>query len=121
MPTDAQVSGLIDVFGFALRDTTAEVSTLPRPGDLVFSEIMFTPRADPFDNLPAQPEYIEFINQTPCPLNVSNILIADEPDETGGIRHTPFSEPLRTLAPETYLVVAAEPRSEERRVGTGDR
>lgn len=108
-PTDAQVSGLIDVFGFALRDTTAEVSTLPRPGDLVFNEIMFTPRADPFDNLPDQPEYIEFINQTPFPLNVSNILIADEPDETGGFRSIPFSEPLRTLAPETYLVVAAEP------------
>src|SRR5690625_5320610 len=70
---------------------------------------MFTPRADPFDNLPDQPEYIEFINQTPFPLNVSNILIADEPDETGGFRSIPFSEPLRTLAPETYLVVAAEP------------
>ncbi len=112
-PTEAEVAGLIDVFGYRLRDTTAHVATLPRPGDLVFNEIMFTPRADPFDNLPDQPEYIEFINQTPFFLNVSNILIADETDESGGFRAIPVSDPLRTLAPEGYLLVAAEPTNRD--------
>ncbi len=57
----------------------------PSVGDLVINEIMYEPRAEPFDNRPDQPEYIELLSRAAVPLDLNGIFLSGPPDEKGSV------------------------------------
>ena len=52
-------------------------------GDVVVNEIMYDPRASSTDNLPDQPEYVEFYNRSSNAFDLNGWYLTNTPDENG--------------------------------------
>jgi len=103
------VAGLQDLTGNTLTRTSLDLAYLARPGDLLIHEIMYDPRADPFDALPDQPEYVELYNKSTRTLTLRGQYWTDMPDETGHADTVRFGDDFFFLRPDGFAVLFAEP------------
>lgn len=79
------------------------------PGDLLINEIMYQPIADPHDGIPDQSEYIEIYNRRPYAISLSNVILHDQPDESGAVRRmVPSGAEKRWIPAEGYAVIYPE-------------
>ena len=76
-------SGIQDLTGNKGDTQLHPLAYLPGPGDIVINEIMYAPRADPFDHLPDQPEYIELFNKSDHLLSLRHLAMAGQLDDQG--------------------------------------
>jgi len=96
-----QLSGLTDLAGNALAETTRTIGIIePKAvGDLILNEVMFE---NPLNSL----EYVELYNKSAKLMDVSNIVITTR--KTDGTLNTGSKVPPKTwLLPHTYLALCA--------------
>ncbi len=82
----------------------APIALRPSRGDLAINELMYEPRADPFDGRPDQPEYLELVNLSGRWLSLRGLRMVGREDERGEadtLRH----EVVRPVAPPGGYVV----------------
>lgn len=108
-PRTVTFTGLRDLFDDDVGDAVLDVAVLPREHELIINEIMYDPRAIADDGLPDQPEYVELINVSDRLLAVSQLHLADAPDENGNPRSIHAGFPLSTSMPGGFVVIVAEP------------
>lgn len=110
--TRLRIEDVSDLTGNVLTDTALVLGYPPTTDELVISEIMFEPRADDFDGLPNQPEYVEFTNRSARGLSLRGLFWTDRRDETGSADTTRIPAPSAgALPPEGRAVAYAEPSS----------
>jgi hypothetical protein len=98
-----------DLTGNVLAGAALPVARLAAPGDVVVNEVMFAPRADPFDNRIDQPEYIELFNVRAYPVSLRGFYWTDVPDENGVADTTRFVFRPAALPPGGYAVIFSQP------------
>lgn len=103
--------GVRDLTGNRSASEALAVVARPEPGDLAFNEILFAPRADRYDGLPDQPEYVEIINTTAFPLSLRGCYWTHPPDESGNADTLRFAGLRQSIPPGGYAVVFAGPAS----------
>jgi len=94
-----QVSGLTDLAGNALPDTSRNIGIIESklPGDLIINEVMF-------DNPLNSMEYLEIYNTSDKVLDISNVIFTTR--KTDGSLNTGNKIPPKTLMlPHTYLAL----------------
>ncbi|MEZ4703427.1 MAG: lamin tail domain-containing protein [Rhodothermales bacterium] len=96
-----RVSRVTDLTGNDTGDLDAPLARAPAPGELALNEILYEPRADPFDNRADQPEYAEIVNRSSDWLSLRRIELAGPEDEQGA------ADTLRHEAPPTALAPGA--------------
>ncbi len=111
-------AGVLEATGAtdAARNTTpssaAAVHLLPEPGRLIINEVMFEPRADEFDGLDDQVEYVELRNIEAQPVTLNGCMLEGPEDESGDADAQPLQTADRGLAAGGLsLVVDADARS----------
>ncbi len=106
---------LLDRKGNRADRPTSPISFLPKSGDLVFSEIMYEPRADGFDGRADQIEFVEMANISDHVLSVTHLIRTRNVNEYGNADTLRFGRPFSALVPGAYLVVAVSDSAALRR------
>ncbi len=113
LPGDAttlHIETVTDRTGNSTRAQEHPIAFLPGAGDLHINEIMFAPVADPHDNRPDQPEYVELYNHAATLLSLRHLTLAGEPDDRNVADSLQAKTPLPRLAPGMYAVYFAPGR-----------
>lgn len=101
---------LTDSSGIPAPIHSIPVAQQAEPGDLVINEILYQPIADPRDGIPDQSEYVEIYNRRGFAISLSNLILHDEPDETGRIwTIVPENSEFQWIAANGYAVIYPEP------------
>jgi hypothetical protein len=103
------VEGLCDLKGQCMAPTTRPLAYPPPPGSLKINEILYAPRANPYDGYPDQPEYLELLNRAPYYLNLEGIYWTNRANELG--RADTFYLPGRfqAVAPDSFVLIFSVP------------
>lgn len=101
------VAPLHDLVGYASDAGTLPVARWPEPGELALSEILFAPRADRYDGLPDQPEYLELVSRAAHPLALGGLHRVGLADETGRADTLHLAAPGAILQPGQFAIVFA--------------
>lgn len=103
------ITAASDLTGNRSATQTVSLAYLPAPGDLAITELMYEPVADPFDNRPDQPEYIELYNRSGRALTTNGLFWTDRPSEDGTADTTYIPLSVHVLPTDQYAVIFADP------------
>ena len=104
--------GLRDLTGNVRSDAIVPLAFRAEPGEIAVNEILFDPRADRFDALPDQPEYVELVNRTGRTLTLRRHALAGREDEDGAADTLALGTAFLSLPPAGFSVVFADPDGE---------
>ena len=107
---DAQeltAAGITDLTGNIQTEDRFPLAFPPSRGELVINEIMYEPRADPFDRFPDQPEYVELFNPSNRRLSLRSLTLTGQVDEAGATDSLRSDIPYPILEPDGYAVFYA--------------
>ncbi|MDZ4702015.1 MAG: lamin tail domain-containing protein [Rhodothermales bacterium] len=82
----------------------APVALVPSTGDLAINELLYEPRADPFDSRPDQPEYLELVNRSGRWLSLRGLRLVGREDEQGEADTLRHEAPLPVAPPGGFAV-----------------
>ena len=108
-PAVLSIAGINSLFGDEVEPGDFDIAVRPVAGELIISEIMYDPLADPNDGLPDQPEYVEICSLGDRTLSLIDVTLADAPDENGMSRFMSHAEDYPVLQAGEYAVFSAEP------------
>lgn len=106
--SDLTVRALTDLTGNYLDGATLPLAYLPARGELILNEVLYEPRADPFDGRPDQPEYLELLNTGGRTLTLRNLFTTGRTDEHGTADTLHLGDALLATPPGGFSVVFAE-------------
>ncbi|CAM3274620.1 lamin tail domain-containing protein [Rhodothermus bifroesti] len=104
---------LCDLKNQCRATATRPLAYPPAPGSLIINEILYAPRANPYDGYPDQPEYLELLNRAAYYLDLEGLYWTNRPNELG--RADTFYLPARfqALAPDSLALVFSVPTSSD--------
>ncbi len=77
---------------------------VPRANELLITEIMFDPLADPDDHIPDQIEFIEILNRSNRPVNLRLLWLSSLPDERGHVDSLSLTPANIVLQPDSIAL-----------------
>lgn len=104
---------LRDLKGNRLALAVQPLAYPPASGMLRINEILYAPLANPYDNRPDQPEYVELINISSHYLNLEGLFWTDLPNEQGQADTVRLSVRWQALAPDSLAVIFNVPSNTE--------
>ena len=107
------VRNLRDLKGNRLDSAVRPLAYPPAPHTLRINEILYAPLADPYDDRPDQPEYIELINRSTYHLNLEGLFWTDLPDEKGRADTVRLPIQWQALAPDSLALIFNVPSGED--------
>lgn len=108
VPANAlRYDGISDLTGNTGPRQQHPIARLPVAGELLINEVMFAPRADPYDNLPDQPEYVEVFNASEHLLSLRHLALAGEADDRGEADTRRATPPLPVMVAGSFAILYA--------------